>query len=231
MSRFVLKLAAFIGLQILVLATFWSGWRNEQHYLRGVKLKESLVHQIPGPRVLFVGGSNVAFGIRSEFLEHEFQRPVINLGLHAGFGKDFILNQAASAVKQGDIVVLMLEYEHYHSNIPSIDLLTMSCIDPTELRHFSFRDWAYLGDRGLSFIAALANAGMTGWTTPARVPIGEMDFDSFNARADFVHDGASRFHSTEKDHPPLDFPRLEEIIQELNRLNDVCVSKGAKLFL
>lgn len=231
MKRFVFKVAAFLSLQFLVLIALWSGWRNESHYLRGGILKESLTTDTPGPRVLFVGGSNVAFGIRSEFLESIFHRPVINLGLHAGLAKDFILNQAASAVKEGDIVVVVLEYEHYYGYLPSLDLLTMACLDPSELQHYSLRDWAYLGDQGLCLLSALANAGLNGWSTGAELSSGMMKLDAFNSRADFVHAEKSKFHSTTNDYPPLTFPGLEEIISELNQLNERCVSKGAILYL
>lgn len=231
MKRFVFKVVAFLSLQLLVLVALWSGWRNESHYLRGGILKESLATNTPGPRVLFVGGSNVAFGVRSELLESVFHRPVINLGLHAGLAKDFILNQAASAAQQGDIVIVVLEYEHYYGYLPSLDLLTIACIDPSELQHYSLRDWAYLGDQGLCLLSALSNAGLNGWSTGAEPPSGTMNLNAFNSRADFVHAEKSRFHSTDNDYPPLSFPGLEEIINELNQLNDRCAAKGATLYL
>lgn len=231
MKQFLFKLVAFLSLQVVVLLFLWSGWKNDSHYLRGGILKESLASHTAGPRVLFAGGSNVAFGIRSEILEAVFHRPVINLGLHAGLAKDFIFNQASSAVRQGDILVVVLEYEHYHGYLPSLDLLTMACIDPSELQHYSLRDWAYLGDQGLCLLSALANAGLNGWSTGVEPSSGTMSSDSFNTRADFVHDETSRFHSSDNDYPPLSFPGLEEIINELNHLNETCVSRGATLYL
>lgn len=36
------------------------------------------------PKVILVGGSNVAFGLDSEIIQHQLEVPVVNMGLHVG---------------------------------------------------------------------------------------------------------------------------------------------------
>ena len=46
----------------------------------------------------------------SKLVESELKMPVVNLGLHAGLGLEFILNEISSQMKSGDEVVISLEY-------------------------------------------------------------------------------------------------------------------------
>ena len=61
-------------------------------------------------KIILAGGSNLAFGINSEKLEKEFGVPVVNLGLHAGLGVRFILNELKHLIQENDIVFLSFEY-------------------------------------------------------------------------------------------------------------------------
>lgn len=64
-------------------------------------------------RVIIAGGSNVAFGIDSSRLQAELQRPAVNLGLHGGVGLAFMLQEVVDGTREGDLVVLVPEYEHF----------------------------------------------------------------------------------------------------------------------
>jgi len=100
-----LQAALFVGLEIAYTRLHLRG-----HYLTAWNDKQARLQTVPPPRVLLVGGSSWAFGVLSPMLEEGLGRPVVNLGLHAGMGREFILREAAAAVRPGDVVVLSLEY-------------------------------------------------------------------------------------------------------------------------
>jgi hypothetical protein len=83
---------------------------GREHYLASVREKARRLQDVSPPRILLVGGSNTAFGVDSAALESASGRPVVNLGLNAGLGRDFVLAQASSGLGLGDLVVLMPEY-------------------------------------------------------------------------------------------------------------------------
>ena len=56
--------------------------------------KERLLAVTRAPRLLLVGGSNLAFGIDSEQIETITGLAVLNLGLHANVGLRLMLRQA-----------------------------------------------------------------------------------------------------------------------------------------
>ena len=72
--------------------------------------KHKRIEQIKEPKIIFAGGSNLAFGINSGEIEKDFSVPVVNLGLHAGLGLSFILNELKSSIKKRDVVFLSIEY-------------------------------------------------------------------------------------------------------------------------
>jgi hypothetical protein len=79
-------------------------------YMAAMIDKHNRINQLDCPKIIFAGGSNLAFGLNSEEVENEFSIPVVNLGLHAGLGTNFILNELKSTIKNGDVVFLSIEY-------------------------------------------------------------------------------------------------------------------------
>jgi hypothetical protein len=68
---------------------------------------------VPGRKVVFIGGSNVRFGVDSAGLSRDLGLPVINYGLHASLGADVIADRAAACIGRGDVVVFSPELSHF----------------------------------------------------------------------------------------------------------------------
>lgn len=151
--RFLVRLTGFAAIQAAIAATLLT-LDPGYNYLTAIADKEArIAASRTGPRMLLVGGSNVAFGLDSGTLEATCPRfEVINLALSAGLGLDFMMNQAEAAAQSGDVIVLAPEYGHFADRSithPAIDLLR---IQPSAARHFSWSDWKALGDSGLSYL-------------------------------------------------------------------------------
>lgn len=67
-------------------------------------------------RMIFVGGSNLAFGLDSEKIENKFNKKVINMGLHADMGLKFMLNEVREKLMSGDTIIIVPEYQHFFGN-------------------------------------------------------------------------------------------------------------------
>ena len=68
------------------------------------------------PSLILLGGSNVAFGFNTQTLEDSLNVPVINMGLHAGIGLNFIVDDCLRYLKPHDMLVLFPEYTHFYDN-------------------------------------------------------------------------------------------------------------------
>ena len=113
MTRFLKQLSAFLALQGVLLGLLLGCFDGspETHYLASILDKHQRLKSLPSPRVILVGGSNVPFGIQSPLLERELRLPVVNMGLVARLGIDFMLGDVEREVRAGDIVLLSLEYD------------------------------------------------------------------------------------------------------------------------
>jgi len=112
MSQFFSKitlLIVLIAITILGIIFIFSK-EIQQNFFAGIADKHKWAASIKEPKIILVGGSNLAFGVASDSIEKALHHPVINLGLYAGFGLDFILKDALTEVKKGDWVVLCPEY-------------------------------------------------------------------------------------------------------------------------
>lgn len=118
MRRYLPRIAVFILVQCVVLgALIWLNTPSD-YYLAASADKARLLDEAPSPRVVFVGGSSLAFGLDSGVVAEELggaYHPV-NMGLHAGMGLEFELNIALAGLKRGDVVVLAPEYEQLWSD-------------------------------------------------------------------------------------------------------------------
>jgi hypothetical protein len=80
------------------------------HYLSAILNKLDMVKEAGQDRVIFVGGSGLFDGLDSEKLEARLHRPVVNLGLYAGFGITALLREIRPFLRPGDVVVIVPEY-------------------------------------------------------------------------------------------------------------------------
>lgn len=84
--------------------------RTSNDYMSAMIDKHQRVQKIKKPKIIFAGGSNLAFGINSEEIQDKFKVPVVNLGLHAGLGLEFIINELKESIHDNDVVILSIEY-------------------------------------------------------------------------------------------------------------------------
>lgn len=84
-------------------------------YLQAYNLKCKLLNETESPRIIFVGGSNLAFGLDSQRIKDSLGINVINYGLHAGIGLKFMLDDVATYTRKDDILVIAPEYDHFYT--------------------------------------------------------------------------------------------------------------------
>jgi len=114
-TKFLLKcliffavIAAFIF--VLVMPQY------DTEYMAALGDKFALVRADTQPKILLVGGSNVAFGFDSALLEEKTQMRVVNFGVHAALGQPFHADIIKNQLNPGDIVILAPEYYDYTSD-------------------------------------------------------------------------------------------------------------------
>ena len=156
-------------------------------FLAGLSPKYERLYSVDEPKIIVVGGSNVAFGLDSQRMEKQLGMPCVNFGLYADLGTKAMLDLSLDAVKDGDIVIIC----------PETDAQTYSL-------HFDARNMWQAAESDFSMIARLPSDDImkvlaafpdyyrnkkqffsTG-TTPD--PEGVYRADSFNEYGDIVYE-------------------------------------------
>ncbi len=158
MQAFVRYLSCFLIIQacvcggVLVLYKRYAAFTlNKTGYLAASVDKHHLLVQQPSPRIVFVGGSNLAFGLDSLAIERSLGYHPINMGLHLALGLDFMLAEIEAFLKPDDVVLISLEYEHF-VDLYTEDggtLFTEIQSDPHSIHFLTFRHLALFCDQGL----------------------------------------------------------------------------------
>ena len=87
LARFGLRAAVFAAPLAAAILGLWIVAPPEPTSLLTAHVdKMERLRATPSPRVVVVGGSNVAYGIDSSRLEASLGRPVVNLGTSGGLG-------------------------------------------------------------------------------------------------------------------------------------------------
>lgn len=117
MSKLIIKLLILLTMTAVSCSVIiFSAPKNEHSYLYALIDKKKMLESTTSPRIILVGGSNLAFGIDSQRIHKETGFQVVNLGLHAGVGLKYILNEVKPYIRPKDIIILIPEYENYFDN-------------------------------------------------------------------------------------------------------------------
>jgi hypothetical protein len=78
--------------------------------------KDSLLQYVDSPRIIFVGGSNLSFGLNSQMIKDSLNINPINTAIHAGIGLRYMIENTLQYIKEDDIIVLVPEYSHFYND-------------------------------------------------------------------------------------------------------------------
>ncbi|GAA3925716.1 hypothetical protein GO495_04200 [Chitinophaga oryziterrae] len=116
MNKFLTRLLLFFIILILLLLplVFIKIGGDKLRYIDNPTAalidKHARLDSLPSPKLIITGGSNAFYGMNSERISRELNMNVVNMGLFAGFGLDFMLNELEGRIHANDKVVLSIEY-------------------------------------------------------------------------------------------------------------------------
>ncbi len=170
MKESVFKLAQKIfTLTGIVLATQVVLWcalpLDQEHYFATIQDKHQRLAQIPSPKVVLVGGSNLACGVDTKQLQTALSRPVVNMGLHADIGLAYMLAEIENRLHAGDLVVLVPEYEQFFGALyGNMSLIKVVSYDPQGWLYIhSWRQWSVFLMQGWNYIQGKLKYNLEEW--------------------------------------------------------------------
>jgi len=209
---------------------------DPDHYFNVILQQVELLKKIKGPRIILIGGSNVAFGFDAALMQKELGIPVINDGLHAGLGVAPV-RELQEYIREGDIIILSLEYSMFSSkNVMDGDPAFLSDwieYSPSRVRYLSdpptgaFPIYASMLQRKVNRrLEKFLRGGTLGDTR------GIFNSNNFDANGDFIG------HLQERSEIPNKIPfdpypvttLQDEIFIFLADFDQMAYEKGAKVY-
>lgn len=188
MRRFLQVFLPFAALQVALAVLLFAFYDpGSDRYLEATIDKSERLRTAPSPRIVFVGGSSLAFGLDSEQVAEVLPYEPVNMGLHGGLGLDFMLAQARAGLRPGDVVVLVIEYELFSLDATSDAVLETLEYYPQGFQLLSMHQAPVLLDSTLGWFGRVVRGGfraLQGREPGVSVP--PYSRSSFNAMGDLV---------------------------------------------
>ena len=198
-------------------------------YYAELKEKVERLKNVEEKKIVFIGGSSLIFGLRSEEIEKSTGYKIVDFGLYASLGTSLMINLAEPYIKKDDVVILAPEInEQTYSNYIGYEA-ALKCFenmnypinrfDPNENMKFFFHYFRYVIDKGNAKIELTA-------------PYDKASFNEFgDIDNEIVGNNiiASYYDESQLIEPSKSLLN-KEFIHEINGLNNRLNKKGAKLF-
>lgn len=108
--KLISKIILFTGMiMALSYALLYLNSNYTNEYVGGIQGKMKKLKRAEGKKVVFVGGSNAAFGIDTKFMEKELGLPVVNVAMHGSLSVKYMMEQVKPYLKKGDVLIMSRE--------------------------------------------------------------------------------------------------------------------------
>lgn len=237
MKKLVITLVT-IALALLIIPLTLLGFafglpaQYDLSFYGGMKIKYDRLKSTKESKVVVIGGSSVAFGLRSDILEEQLGMPVVNFGLYANLGTKYMLDVAEDYINQGDIVIIAPE-----QNSQALSLyFNGEAVWYTADSDFSLLTKVKSEDRGevaKNFLTY--TSGKFGyWRSTKPCPEGVYNVYSFNEYGDISYERANNIMANGYDTgTPISFETSvisQDFIDYLNTYNKTATKKGATVY-
>ena len=194
-----LALFGFFALAMPVLIFYVVPEQND--YGRVSVLKHQRLNQMQSPRIVLIGGSNLAYGIDSALIESRTGCSIVNMGMNGFFGTRFMQSEVQSSLRPSDIAVLAFEYDSFvkSPNGSPSSLAVVVKENPAVFQYLSFRQkaallvgYVYASQRKVMRLIREQAARFQSWLSLPSGVTGGADIDSierysgFNSYGDLV---------------------------------------------
>jgi hypothetical protein len=227
----LLLLIPVIAVSILFIFFFAPGKSIKKSLVYAQIDKNKLLETTPGPRIIFIGGSNLSFGLDSKRIKDSLNLNPVNTAIHISIGLKYMLASAERFIKENDIVVVSPEYHQFYGELANgkIELLSIVAdVDPSSIQLLDIPQYFSLIPYIPKYIQSKLIDRMNNEVEDST--IGIYDRKSFNAFGDaYIHWTLPKQKVwAEK---KIDGKFNNEALLILNKFRNIVEGKNARLFL
>jgi hypothetical protein len=232
MRKFLLEVLvfSFILLLLIIVGAFIPPTpRASQSLLFAKNNKDSLLQNVKSPRIIFIGGSNLSFGLDSKKIKDSLDLNPINTAILAPIGLIYMMDSVLPYIKPGDIVVVASEYGQFCGSRAygkEALLRTIMDVSPSDLSILKRKQWSNI----IAYIPRYSFSKLK-LTEYFRIKASEHhSVNSFNEFGDIT----SHWKSTRRafrTRGPVTLPFNYSVIDELSDFEKKLIEKEAVLYV
>jgi hypothetical protein len=144
MKRFIAKFVVFLLILVApVLVSYYLYINTAYEFISEYSVKRKLLQTVESPRIVFVSGSNLMYGLDSKRISDSLHVNVVNNALALGVGLRYMVDDVAQYLRTGDILVIAPEYHNFFSASDGDDTGILTGV--VEQSHL--KNWLVLNDR------------------------------------------------------------------------------------
>lgn len=235
MKKFFLK--AFILISTIIIfmfvAVFLPPNQGKQNMIYTQIDKNELLKNTPNPRIIFVGGSNLAYGLDSKRIKDSLNINPINTGIHINIGLKYMLANTFQYVKKNDIIILSAEYQQFYGNLAEGEGELFSLVTdvvPQTKALLDYKQYFKLVQLIPEFAQSKLRPILLFYKYPKDTIVGRYDRKAFNAYGDAcAHWKLSA--ENPKPYPAITQSFNDDILKTLIHFRDAVNLKKAKLYI
>ncbi|MBW8049398.1 MAG: hypothetical protein FVQ77_03455 [Cytophagales bacterium] len=232
MKKFIIKAIWFIipfFLIVILGLVLPTTPRASKSFLMSANKKDSLLQNVPSPRIIFVGGSNLSFGLNSKIIKNSLNINPINTAISASIDLKFMMDNALQYIKKGDIIVLVLEYSYFHRDVNSGSEELSRAIFDVNISKINLLNSTQL----INIILFMPKYALSKYKITEYINVKESDVYSVNSSNEFG-DTYTHWNMQQQKFPPfeqINTPFNFEIIEKIKEFHSAIKEKGASLYL
>ncbi len=195
------------------------------------EIKEDLILKVEGPKIIFNGGSNTLFNVRTKDITEALGVPTYNLAIHWDLGMHFFIEESKPLLNEGDVIILPLQFTHFSTNQKSTKLAFdyYNLYEPDKAGRISYLDRVKFSfqNNPLNYITN----SIVGVFSPTEIVMDEGNYKS----SDLNKHGDQTNHTGNllKEASPFPVPGLEETLglKKLKDFDHWCKENGIIMFV
>ena len=232
MRRFIKNILLFIIPLILIL---FSGLvlpptpRASESLLFANIRKDSLLLHTNKPRIIFVGGSNLSFGLNSYMIRDSLSLNPINTAVHGNIGVKYYLENTLQYIQNGDFVVIAFEYNHFFQPYDYVsDELLRTIVDVCP-GNYQFLSFQQIMDLLLHYVPKFS---LTKFKPTEYFGYEEHDIYSVNS-FNIYGDVDAHWTMEDRGYWPTELKGevKMQVFDKLKEFENKCIQKGAQVYI
>lgn len=204
------SLLLFVGLIILFNHNSLIQEELNRDYLQGYINTLNRIKVYPNSKIIFVGGSNLGFGLNSKEIEDKIGIKTFNFGVHGGIGIKKPIEDLRPFLKEGDVVIVSPEYSNFDLENYGDAKFYLSFLDGIDISDFHSYDY---------FLRTFPFVGYTVKSVLLKnvLPKNDDSYNSswFNSNGDVVE------HHRRKTKKIINFSEERELPDDRRKLNEL----------